>query len=288
MAELRKKITVVMCTFNGELFLEEQMESILSQTYKPDEIIVCDDNSDDRTFEIIEQYASTVNYIEWKFYRNEKRLGVRGNFAKAFSLSTGEYIAFADQDDVWVENKLEILYYYLEKGFSLVHSDAELITETGSLINESYSRVSKGHLYEIPMIRRLRGDNNVTGCTCMVNRKLKEQNICFPKYYFFHDGWLALFAYRNGGIAYCNQSLVKYRQHTNNVVGALVKKGRDSYSYSYFKLMAEDYFLLLKERKKIKLTFRETLFVLKIYMNSMCGISFLKHKIKTSLKKSVF
>ena len=99
------KISVVMATYNGEKYLDQQIRSILNQTCKPDEFIVCDDNSSDGTITILEKYRqlSQLSYVV-----NTSRLGVINNFVKAVSLAAaGNYISLADQDDEWMPDKLE-------------------------------------------------------------------------------------------------------------------------------------------------------------------------------------
>ena len=100
-------ISIAMATYNGEKFIEEQLDSILAQTIKDFEIVICDDCSNDRTFFILEQYAKKYPLI--KLHKNTKNLGFRENFLQAINLCTGDFIALCDQDDIWNEKHLEIL-----------------------------------------------------------------------------------------------------------------------------------------------------------------------------------
>src|SRR6476469_5550437 len=98
-------ISVAIATYNGELYLEEQLDSILSQTLKPAEIIVCDDLSTDGTQTILEKYQQKGHL---RFFVNDKRLGFVGNFKRAVSLTQpNHYVALSDQDDVWLPQKIE-------------------------------------------------------------------------------------------------------------------------------------------------------------------------------------
>lgn len=99
-----EKVSVVMCTYNGERFLAEQLDSILAQTYPLHEIVIQDDCSSDSTVEIIERYAARHPII--KFFRNPRRLGFNKNFFNAFSKATGDFIAVSDQDDIWDKDKI--------------------------------------------------------------------------------------------------------------------------------------------------------------------------------------
>lgn len=99
------RVSVVMCTCNGERFIREQLDSIMAQTCPAEEIIIQDDASDDRTFDIVEEYAR--RYPQIRPVRNTRRKGVNGNFFDALSKATGDYIAIADQDDIWEPHKIE-------------------------------------------------------------------------------------------------------------------------------------------------------------------------------------
>jgi glycosyltransferase involved in cell wall biosynthesis len=99
-------ISIAMCTYNGERFIKEQLDSILNQTYKNFELIITDDDSSDKTITIIKEYIKQDKRI--KLYQNNSNLGFIKNFEKAISLCSGDYIVLADQDDIWKVNKLEI------------------------------------------------------------------------------------------------------------------------------------------------------------------------------------
>ncbi len=102
----KKRISIVMCTYNGEAFIREQMDSILAQTLPADEIIVQDDGSSDGTMEILGEYAE--RHPQMKIYKNEGEHGVNGNFFSALRRATGDFIAIADQDDIWETRKTEL------------------------------------------------------------------------------------------------------------------------------------------------------------------------------------
>lgn len=99
------KVSVVMCTYNGEDFIREQLDSIVQQTYPIYELIIQDDGSTDKTVDIIQQYAQQYTYI--KFYHNEGKHGINSNFFSAMARATGDVIAISDQDDIWVPQKNE-------------------------------------------------------------------------------------------------------------------------------------------------------------------------------------
>ena len=100
-------ISVAMATFNGEPYIQEQLDSIYNQTRKVDEIIIVDDCSTDSTVRVIEQYILSHKDIDIKLYKNEENLGYKKNFKKAISLCHGDYVFLSDQDDIWMTDKIE-------------------------------------------------------------------------------------------------------------------------------------------------------------------------------------
>lgn len=111
-------ISVALTTYNGEKYLSEQLESIINQDYKNFEIIISDDNSKDKTIEIINDYKNKYSNIIVNF--NSENLGFKKNFEKAISLCNGEFIAFSDQDDIWTTNHLSILFEKIGKKILVV------------------------------------------------------------------------------------------------------------------------------------------------------------------------
>ena len=110
------KVSVCMCTYNGENFIWEQLDSLYQQTRQIDELIICDDKSQDRTVEIISEYIRSKKLEEkWRLYINETNKGYPGNFYYAMSLCTGDIVFLADQDDIWKKNKLQIMCDVLER-----------------------------------------------------------------------------------------------------------------------------------------------------------------------------
>ena len=119
-------ISIAMCTYNGERFLNEQISSILEQTYRNFELVIVNDNSKDNSINIIKEYQSKDNRI--KLFQNNKNIGFLKNFEKAISLCRGDFIALSDQDDVWKKNKLEIFLKNINDNM-LIYLDAILIDE---------------------------------------------------------------------------------------------------------------------------------------------------------------
>ena len=222
------KVSVVVATYNGSQYLAEQLESILAQTLAPTEIIVSDDGSSDSTLDIVAKFQSAQprkGAPAWRVLSRKKPLGVAGNFASALGVATGDFIAFADQDDLWEVNKLETLIPHFDNPRTLlVHSDARLIDakgrEMGSLmgalrLTARERRALRGGRALDALLRR----NLVTGATMVIRRTLLDTALPIPEGWI-HDEWLALVAALQGGVVFDQRPLVRYRQHGANQIGA--------------------------------------------------------------------
>lgn len=204
-------ISIAIATYNGDKYLAEQLDSILQQTYSATEIIIIDDCSHDNTWNILQKYAN--QYPQIKLHQNNANLGACLSFAKAISLCNGDYIALADQDDVWLPNKLLILIDNIGDSL-LIHSDAFIVDENLNIFANTFS---KGVMNQTNFIDYLFA-NNVTGCTCMFTRALISKSFPMPEFYM-HDHYLAIAASYLGTIKYLPQPLIYYRQHTANQIG---------------------------------------------------------------------
>ena len=224
-------ISVAMATYNGEKYLEEQLDSILSQTLKPVEIIVCDDQSTDGTVKILERYH--LNGLI-KYYINEHRLGFIGNFKKAVSLcSPANYIALSDQDDIWLPSKLKLAYEYLQKIDEvehpvMVYSDLILVDEHKNIINPSFrDELGQGE-YQY-CLETLFFGCFVNGCTMLMNPAMRTYFPTIPENGTLnHDTWMSMIAYTFGKAAIVSDPLIYYRSHRNNAtdVGEFRRQGR--------------------------------------------------------------
>jgi glycosyltransferase involved in cell wall biosynthesis len=220
-------LSVVMATFNGEAFIEAQLDSILRQTRLPDEIVICDDGSTDNTVAMVKRLqAAAPPSVSWQVVVNKTPLGVAKNFLSAARLATGDLIALADQDDWWVPGKLRTLEDTLiAENALLVHSDAELVDEGGNLLGMSVTdslRMTRGERRGLiagrglaQLVRR----NLVTGHTVLMRSSVVGLAADIPAGWL-HDEWWALIAAAHGRVVLCPQILGHYRQHEINQVGA--------------------------------------------------------------------
>jgi len=210
MSTSNQNVSVVLCTYNGQLYIKEQLESILSQTIPPSEIIICDDGSNDDTVLIVNQYVA--NHPQIKFFQNPVRLGYNKNFEKAIALASGDYIAISDQDDIWVSTKIERLL----DGYT---NDSQVVYCNSVRFKDSIKNASKPSKHyrrvEGTQIRRLFLYNTVSGHALMLKRQILNQVLPFPASGYY-DWWIAMVACCNGGLSYVDDILVYQRVHNNN------------------------------------------------------------------------
>ena len=227
------RISIALCTYNGERFLKEQLDSFVQQTLPPYELVVCDDCSSDSTCEILEKFSQTAPFPV-RIFRNEYTLGLIKNFSKAASLCQGEYLAFSDQDDFWLPDKLEACFRVINKAELeygkniplLVHSDLRLIDNENRVIALSCMKVRHMRHVDVDPLNTLLVRNYVSGCTSLCNKILIKESLPFPDIITNHDGWVALNAASRGRVLFIPEAKVLYRQHAFNVTG------RANYSFN--------------------------------------------------------
>lgn len=224
-------VSVALCTHNGARFIVEQLQSILDQTLVPQQVVVSDDASRDDTVSLVESFREVMQAasIELIVLRNEVPLRVTANFEQATLACTGEYIALADQDDVWHPDRLRLLAERLtaKPGVDLVFSDARLVDAQGGDLGHSLfesleisastlALIRSGSAFDV-LLRR----NLVTGATVMFRRSLLTRAVPFDAAWV-HDEWLAILAASGNAIDYLPERLIDYRQHGGNEIGVKV------------------------------------------------------------------
>ena len=212
-------ISIALCTYNGEKYIKQQLESLISQSYKPFEIIITDDLSTDNTLKILEEYAAKYPFI--KIYKNEKNLGFVKNFEKAIKLCDGEYIALSDQDDIWMPEKLSTLISQVADN-DLIYHDSVFIDENGQPIlskkmSDHYNKYDGTS--NIPFLI----SNCVAGHAMLFKKSLLPSFLPFEDG-FYHDWWITFVAISTGKIKSIPDVLVKYRQHDLSITDSLTLK----------------------------------------------------------------
>ncbi len=221
-----EKVDILLATYNGEKYLEAQLDSILSQTYTNFRLLISDDSSTDSTKDILEKYKKIDNRIE-VFYQ-ENNLGVVKNFEFLLNKVENRYYMLSDQDDIWKEEKIEKSVNKLEKtGAGLVYSDLEVVDENLNVIYESYwklkgftKRANKYNTFESFYL-----NNYVTGCTIISRKEFIKDILPLPNSskYVLHDYWITLIVSQKSKIVSIKEPLIKYRQHKNNRIGSKKK-----------------------------------------------------------------
>ena len=213
---MEEKISVVMATYNGAKYLEKQLDSILKQSYAASELIVSDDHSTDGTQDILNKHTDLA------VYQNKNARGVISNFKYAASkANSANYLAFSDQDDIWLCEKLLLCLKALksietEKLPCLVYSDPIVINSKDEVISESLWSILGFNQYEHKLPTILFG-NPAGGCTMLVNPELAKYISTIPNDCLMHDAWLTLVAYTFGKALVLAEPVLKYRQHETNV-----------------------------------------------------------------------
>lgn len=245
-------VDILLATYNGAAYLEEQLNSILNQSYMNWHLIVRDDCSDDETQKILQSYV--IKYPDKiTVYINENPSGsAKNNFIKLLRDVKHEYVMFCDQDDIWDKDKIEQTLchmWQLERDVEtgspipiLVATDLRVVTSEGEIIADSFLEYMN-----LPIkvtLNRLLIQNNITGCTVLINRTLCEmlKKVRDVDAILMHDHFAALTAVVFGKAAILNKSTISYRQHGNNLVGAI-----DARSISY----------MWKRFKRGRMKFRE-------------------------------
>jgi glycosyltransferase involved in cell wall biosynthesis len=210
-------ISVVLCTYNGERFLQKQLRSIEEQTYPNLEVIISDDASADGTKVILSKYEKCAGF---KVFYQAENLGYIKNFAFALNKANGAFIALCDQDDVWLPHKIETLFQYFGNEW-LVYSDSLLVNENGESLGKKLSSIR--NMYSGRETKGFFLFNVVWGHALMMRRELLSAALPIPED-IPHDIWLAYKAATITGIKYCDQVLTHYRQHQNTYTQTLLPK----------------------------------------------------------------
>ena len=221
-------LSVALCTYNGARFIEEQLLSILNQQLPVGEIVIRDDASSDETLPIVLAIAKAHPEITWDIKQNPETIGITKNFESALYACRGDIVFLSDQDDLWgVEKTQKIITFFIQHpAISLVFSDAELIDETGKIISDKtlfdicglrdlLSAWNSGLQFEIENVLQ-----RLLGATIAVRRTFLQKSLPFhPEVKNYHDGQLAFLSVVDNCNGYVDDCLIKYRIHSNNVIG---------------------------------------------------------------------
>ena len=204
-------ISVCMATYNGAIYVERQLRSILKQLDQEDEVIVVDDYSSDATLEVIEKIGDS----RIKVFRNNSNKGVLKTFERAIRLASGEIIFLSDQDDIWYPEKVSsfLQIFDARPEVTLVLSDTKVINEADEIVSESFFKnrgaFSSGLLHNIIKNKHL-------GCTMAFRQSMIDKFLPFPADIPQHDIWIGCINSIYGKTSFLNETLMVYRRHQHN------------------------------------------------------------------------
>lgn len=256
-------VDILLACYNGEKYLAQMIESIIKQTHIDWRLIIQDDCSSDKTAEIAAEFARNYPQKIFFFQRETPSCSSQNNFLSMLKFAKNEYIMFADQDDFWLENKVELTLAEmkrLEKNYGstmplLVHTDLIVADEDLQPLHQSFFSY-QGLDKHANSLNKLLSQNNVTGCTMMLNRQLlllveKSEAI------LMHDWWFALIAAGMGKIGFVDTPTILYRQHGNNQLGAVNNR-----SIKYVARVDKN---RIKAKKRLSVTYTQANAFLDIY-----------------------
>lgn len=231
-------ITIALAIYKPRLdWFELQLKSLNEQDYPNLELLVWNDCPDeDMPSKIIEQYITKFPY---KLYQGKKNLGSNGAFGELTKRANGEYIAYCDQDDEWLSNKLSEMYVAMQENKAdLVCCDMYVMDGENNTIANSILDIRPNQIFYEGrnLFRYLIRKNFITGCASLVSTNIAKKAFPIPQG-FYHDWWIGLYVAANGKIVSLKKSLLIYRIHGNNQTGALnfLKNKKEYYNLCIFK-----------------------------------------------------
>lgn len=293
------KISIAMATYCGEKYILEQLNSILNQKRKADEVIIFDDCSQDNTANIVSDFIENNDLSEtWKFEVNEENLGYIKNFKKALNNVTGDIIFLCDQDDIWHSEKLAITEKIFNDNPEIINiNSAYLSIDENSKAHKSKKnlKVRKNSITKLTLksycSKEIAISNISPGCCIAFKKKVKDVYLKTSSFKLHHDYELNLISALYGEVCFFNRPLVKYRIHGNNAIGLPIefrifnfnKSSNDKVAKLEIAINELDYIksCLIANNKNTNITDA-------IYMYNENRIDFLLNKNYLSWAKSLF
>jgi glycosyltransferase involved in cell wall biosynthesis len=233
------KVSVALATYNGEKFIGEQLRSILDQLDEHGEIIISDNGSTDKTVEIIRGFNDKRITL---LHCSEK--GPVSNFENALNHVSGDIIFLSDQDDVWLENKVQIAREYLKK-YDVIMTDCKIVDENLSVLHESFYAVKRAGT---GLIKNLIS-NTYQGCGMAFRKELLKLSLPFPRKIPMHDIWLGFVAELFFSPCFIPDKLLLHRRHCVNTSTSTGRSKYNLFEKMQFRLRVLKYFPLLLKRK---------------------------------------
>ena len=225
-------VSVALATYNGEKFLKLQLDSVLNSTRQPDEVVIIDDCSTDKTAEIIKKYIVEHN-LDWKFSVSSSNSGYKRNFYNCLEKCTGDVIFLCDQDDLWYSEKIAEITAIFENdpqvlgvnsSFDMINADGGMLVPFGNNKRDTANHglvkfgIHQGKIASIDL-KTILQYNISPGCTCAFKSTVVKEYLKTSKCLMPHDWELNIIAASHGGLRFYNKPFIGYRQHGNNTIG---------------------------------------------------------------------
>lgn len=236
-------VSIALCTYNSGPFLVPLLESLVKQSWKPVEIVCCDDGSTDDTVITLREYESKFPGL-FRIFVNNRNLGYIKNFENCLSLCNGNYIAIADHDDIWDLSKIEILMKGIGEAM-MVYSDSLLIDEEGNNLDKKLSDIFR--LHNNPPPEAFAFYDFVWGHTALLKKELLPLSLPVPRE-MPYDSWLAYTAAAVSGVKYVDKPLTLWRQHAGSFSSIMFEKNKSQRNNTNWKF--QEY---LKKKERIHL-----------------------------------
>lgn len=242
-------ISIVLCTYNGERYLPELLDSVQKQTLRPAELIWCDDRSNDATLEIASEFCKAAPFPV-AFSVNRQTLGPMQNFAHAMSRVTGTHVALCDQDDVWLPEKLAtLLENFAHPATKLVYSDSLLVDEELNSLGRTFLEQRGNRHPGKDTLSFLLFQNTVSGCVSLFDAGILRLALPIPAAAIMHDWWVTLVASVAGNVRHVKEVTTLYRQHGGNVIG-----GGERYTLKSLQESGVPFGLLARAKRKFTIS----------------------------------
>lgn len=251
--EVEQEISVVMATYNGELYIDQQIRSILSQLGSDDEIIISDDHSTDNTISLIESFQDSRIKLVFPTVAR----GPIANFEHGLTHATKEVVVLSDQDDVWLPGRIAAIRSYFNKSyypFDLLILNSRVVNEELETIEPSVFQL----LHSGPGLLKNIFRNTYIGCHMAFRRSLLSAALPFPRCIPMHDVWLGLVSELMGEVTFCDEPSMLFRRTGKNFTKARYSwKTRISWRFNLmFGLLC---FALFRRKKVLSTTLLESL-----------------------------
>lgn len=259
------RVSVALCTYNGERFLPELLDSLTRQTSLPDELIVCDDRSPDRSVAIVERFAEAAPFPV-KLHVGEFQRGVTENFGWAIALCTGDLISLCDQDDVWLPHKLErsVAAFREQPRIGFTFSNAHLVDdELGSLGRTLWDAVGFSDRFQSDgaagnLLPHLIPFTFVTGATMVFRADLRDVVLPLPREWH-HDAWIAVVSCMLRPYAMLDEESMLYRQHGDQAIGVPARAVTNIWKMRWSDAISLGKVDLHRQRRRVEATRLRTL-----------------------------